>query len=86
MFSRSPQLAMYVISVIPLVSLANKLYVDRLQRNAIDVQATLAEVTSFTWESISLIKTVFGFSSEEFHRRGHVKIIEKLHGASLRQV
>jgi ABC-type multidrug transport system fused ATPase/permease subunit len=86
MFRRSPQLAIYVISIIPIVSLANKLYGDWLQRNAIDVQSALADVTSFSWETISSIKTVFGSSSEEFHLRGHHKLIEKLYSASLRQV
>jgi ABC-type multidrug transport system fused ATPase/permease subunit len=86
MFHRSPQLAIYIISILPIVSLANKLYGDWLQRNAIDVQAALAEVTSFSWESFSLIKTVFASSSEEFHLRGHLKLIDKLYGASLRQV
>lgn len=86
MFIRSPKLATCVVSIIPIVAVANKKYGDWLRRNAALVQDALADATTAALEAISCVKTVFSFSSEDLERVRYNKAIEKLYRCSLQQV
>ena len=86
MFIRSPKLAACVVSVIPIVAVANKKYGDWLRLSATQVQDALAEANTSALEAMSCIKTVFSLSSEEFEKGRYHQAIEKLYRSSLQQV
>jgi ABC-type multidrug transport system fused ATPase/permease subunit len=86
MLVRSPFLGLCAVSIVPLVAFVNKLYGDWLGKNAKAVQDALAQANASAQETLSCIRTVIAFASENFEHKKYCEKIETQYKLNILQV
>jgi len=85
MLIRSPKLGACAISIVPLVAVVNKYYGNWLSDNAAKVQDALAAANSVAQETLSCIRTVVAFASEESEYNKYKDRIDEQYRLNIRQ-
>eukprot|EP00978_Attheya_sp_CCMP212_P025132 scaffold80393_cov53-Attheya_sp.AAC.4 len=83
---RSPFLGLCAVSIVPLVAFVNKLYGDWLGKNAKAVQDALAQANASAQETLSCIRTVIAFASENFEHKKYCEKIETQYKLNILQL
>ncbi len=85
MLWRSPKLGACAISIVPLVAVVNKYYGNWLSENASRVQDALAAANSVAQETLSCIRTVVAFASEDSEYEKYKERIDEQYRLNIRQ-
>ena len=86
MLIRSPALGGCALSIIPVIAVVNKFYGNWLSENARQVQDALAEANSVAQETLSCIRTVVAFASEDLEYKKYVGKVDHQYRLNIRQV
>ena len=86
MLVRSPALGACALSIIPVIAVVNKFYGNWLSENARQVQDALAEANSVAQETLSCIRTVVAFASEDLEYKKYVGKVDHQYRLNIRQV
>jgi len=86
MLLKCPKLGLCAISVVPFVALVNKKYGDWLHKNAMEVQAALAEANSVAQEAFSCVRTVIASACEGFEQDKYCQKINQHYHLCTRQI
>jgi ABC-type multidrug transport system fused ATPase/permease subunit len=86
MLVRSPALGACALSIIPVIAVVNKFYGNWLSKNARQVQDALAEANSVAQETLSCIRTVVAFASEDLEYKKYVGKVDHQYRLNIRQV
>jgi ABC-type multidrug transport system fused ATPase/permease subunit len=86
MLVRSPALGACALSIIPVIAVVNKFYGNWLSKNASQVQDALAEANSVAQETLSCIRTVVAFASEDLEYKKYVGKVDHQYRLDIRQV
>ncbi|KAG7364778.1 efflux ABC transporter permease/ATP-binding protein [Nitzschia inconspicua] len=86
MLLRSPKLGACALSILPLVAIINKFYGDWLSKNATLVQDALAAANSVAQETLSCVRTVISFASENSEYIKYSNRIDEQYMLNIRQI
>lgn len=83
---RCPILSIYVLCIIPIVAIINKVYNEYLKHNVIAIQDSIAHSNSIAYETLLNIKTVIGLSTEHIESNKYHNRIHKQYTLNIRQL
>ena len=86
MLFRCPRLGACALSIVPVVAIVNKYYGNWLNRNARKVQDATAAANSVAQETLSCMRTVVAFASEEFEYGKYTSKIDEQYRLNVKQV
>ena len=86
MLIRCPRLGACALSIVPLVAIVNKYYGNWMNRNARKVQDATAAANSVAQETLSCIRTVISFASEELEYDKYTTKIDDQYRLNVKQV